>query len=83
MDVSTIGYVACALVIFLLAIRVPIAWAIGGVAVVALFFVFAMRTGEFIPDRALLRTLSITFSAVMLFWLDAFHDGLMAFLVPA
>ena len=63
MDVSTIGYVACALVIFLLAIRVPIAWAIGGVVVVALFFVFAMRTGEFIPDRALLRTLSITFSA--------------------
>lgn len=63
MDVSTIGYIACAVVIFLLAIRVPIAWAIGGVAVVALFFVFAMRTGEFIPDRALLRTLSITFSA--------------------
>ncbi|MEM9104106.1 MAG: TRAP transporter large permease [Pseudomonadota bacterium] len=63
MDLSTIGYIACAAVILLLAIRVPIAWAIGGVAVVALFFVFAMRTGTFIPDRALMRTLSITFSA--------------------
>lgn len=63
MDVSFIGYIACAAVIFLLAIRVPIAWAIGGVAVVALFFVFALRTGTFMPDRALIRTLSITFSS--------------------
>ena len=63
MDVSTIGYIACAAVILLLAIRVPIAWAIGGVAVVALFFVFALRTGIFMPDRALMRTLSTTFSS--------------------
>ncbi len=63
MDISLIGYIACAAVILLLAIRVPIAWAIGGVAVVALFFVFAMRTGSFVPDRALTRTLSIAFSS--------------------
>ena len=63
MDVSLIGYIACAAVIVLLAIRVPIAWAIGGVAIVALFFVFAMRTGTFMPDRALSRTLSVAFSS--------------------
>lgn len=63
MDISIIGYIACAAVILLLAIRVPIAWAIGGVAVVALFFVFALRTGTFMPDRALTRTLSVTFSS--------------------
>lgn len=63
MDVSIIGYIACIAVIVLLAIRVPIAWAIGGVAVVALFFVFAMRSGTFMPDRALMRTLSIAFSS--------------------
>ena len=63
MDVSIIGYIACAAVIFLLAIRVPIAWAIGGVAVVALFFVFALRSGTFMPERALTQTLSVTFSS--------------------
>ena len=63
MDVSIIGYIACAAVIVLLAIRVPIAWAIGGVAVTALFFVFSLRTGTFMPDRALTRTLSVAFSS--------------------
>ncbi|MEM6460883.1 MAG: TRAP transporter large permease [Pseudomonadota bacterium] len=63
MDVTLIGYIACATVLILLAIRVPIAWAIGGVAVVALFFVFSFRTGSFVPDRALARTLQISFSA--------------------
>lgn len=63
MDVATIGFIACAAVIILLAIRVPIAFAIGGVAVVALFFFFAMRTGTFVPDRALLRTTSVAFSS--------------------
>jgi len=62
MDVATIGMLACICVIFLLAIRVPIAFAIGSVAVIALFFVFAMRTGTFTPDRAMARTLSIVFS---------------------
>ncbi|MEM9573569.1 MAG: TRAP transporter large permease, partial [Pseudomonadota bacterium] len=63
MDVTLIGYFACATVLVLLAIRVPIAWAIGGVAVVALFLVFSFRTGTFMPDRALARTLQISFSA--------------------
>ncbi|MEM7781572.1 MAG: TRAP transporter large permease [Pseudomonadota bacterium] len=63
MDVTLIGYIACATVLILLAIRVPIAWAIGGVAVVALFLVFSFRTGTFVPDRALARTLQISFSA--------------------
>lgn len=63
MDVTLIGYVACATVLILLAIRVPIAWAIGGVAVIALFLVFSFRTGSFVPDRALMRTLQISFSA--------------------
>ena len=53
MDPATIGYLACAVVIFLLAIRVPIAYAIGGVAVVAIFLVFATRTGSFMPERPL------------------------------
>jgi len=62
MDVSTIGFIACGAVLFLLAIRVPIAFAIGGVGLIALFFVFALRTGEFVPDRAMSRTLSLAFS---------------------
>lgn len=63
MDPATIGYIACAVVIFLLAIRVPIAYAIGGVAVTAFFIVFATRTGTFIPERALWTTLSLSFSS--------------------
>lgn len=63
MDPATIGYIACAVVIFLLAIRVPIAYAIGGVAVTAIFIVFATRTGTFMPERALWTTLSLSFSS--------------------
>lgn len=63
MDLSIIGYIACVAVILLLAMRVPIAFAIGGVAIVGLFFVFAMRSGSFAPDRALIRTLSVAFSS--------------------
>jgi tripartite ATP-independent transporter DctM subunit len=63
MDLATVGYVACAAVIFLLAIRVPISFAIGGVAVTAIFIVFAFRTGAFMPERALWTTLSLAFSS--------------------
>ncbi|WP_417675259.1 TRAP transporter large permease [Pseudodonghicola sp.] len=63
MDMATVGYIACALVIFLLAIRVPIAFAIGGVAVAAIFIVFAFRTGTFMPERAIRTTLSLAFSS--------------------
>ena len=63
MDPATIGYLACATVIFLLAIRVPIAYAIGGVAVVAIFLVFSTRTGTFMPERAFWTTLKLSFSS--------------------
>lgn len=63
MDLATVGYVACAAVIFLLAIRVPISFVIGGVAVVAIFVVFAFRTGTFMPERAFWTTLSLAFSS--------------------
>ena len=63
MDLATIGYVSCALVILLLAIRVPISYAIGGVAVVGIFLVFAFRTGTFMPERAFWATLSLSFSS--------------------
>jgi tripartite ATP-independent transporter DctM subunit len=63
MDLATVGYISCAVVIFLLAIRVPISFAIGGVAVSAIFIVFAFRTGTFMPERALWTTLSLAFSS--------------------
>lgn len=63
MDPATIGYLACLIVIFLLAIRIPIAYAIGGVAVVAIFIVFSTRTGTFMPERAFWTTLSLSFSS--------------------
>ncbi|MEZ5676755.1 TRAP transporter, DctM subunit [Thalassovita litoralis] len=63
MDLATVGYIACAAVILLLAIRVPISFAIGGVAVTAIFIVFAFRTGTFLPERAIKTTLSLAFSS--------------------
>jgi len=63
MDMSTVGYLACVVVILLLAIRVPIAFAIGGVAIAAIFIVFAFRTGTFLPERAIRTTLSLAFSS--------------------
>ncbi|WP_375688314.1 TRAP transporter large permease [Pseudooceanicola sp. LIPI14-2-Ac024] len=63
MDLATVGYVSCVMVIVLLAIRVPIAYAIGGVAVVGIFIVFAFRTGTFMPERAFWATLSLSFSS--------------------
>ncbi|WP_319824042.1 TRAP transporter large permease [Thalassovita sp.] len=63
MDLATVGYIACAAVIFLLAIRVPISFAIGSVAVTAIFIVFAYRTGTFMPERAIKTTLSLAFSS--------------------
>lgn len=62
MDPATIGLIAFALVLVLLALRVPIAFALGGVAAVATFFVFAMRTGTFTPDRAIRPTASMIYS---------------------
>lgn len=63
MDPATIGLLACLVVIFLLAIRVPIAFSIGGVAVVALFLVFEMRSPTFTPEQSFTRMLTISFNS--------------------
>ena len=53
---------AFASVIALLAIRVPIAFALAGVATVGTFVMFAFRTGEFMGERAIRPTTSMVFS---------------------
>jgi tripartite ATP-independent transporter DctM subunit len=62
MDASTIGLIAFAAVLILLAVRVPIAFALASVATVATFFIFAFRTGTFMPERAIRATSSMVFS---------------------
>ena len=62
MDGTTVGLVAFASVIALLAIRVPIAFALAGVATLGSFAIFATRTGDFLPARAIRPTTSIVFS---------------------
>lgn len=62
MDGTLVGICAFAAVLGLLAIRVPIAFALAGVATVGTFVIFAFRTGAFTPDRALKPTTSLVFS---------------------
>ncbi|SFE62516.1 TRAP transporter large permease [Roseivivax sediminis] len=62
MDGTLIGLVAFASVIGLLALRVPIAFALAGVASLGTFVIFALRTGEFLPERAWTPTASLVFS---------------------
>ncbi|WP_298437798.1 TRAP transporter large permease [uncultured Jannaschia sp.] len=62
MDGTLIGIVAFASVIGLLAIRVPIAFALAGVATLGSFVLFAFRTGDFTPWRAIRPTTSMVFS---------------------
>ncbi|MEM7709485.1 MAG: TRAP transporter large permease [Pseudomonadota bacterium] len=62
MDGTFIGLFAFASVIGLLAIRVPIAFALAGVATVGSFVLFAFRTGDFTPWRAIRPTTSMVFS---------------------
>lgn len=62
MDPMTIGLVAMAAVLVLLAMRVPIAFALAGVASVGTFLVYATRTGGWMPERALNPTSSVVFS---------------------
>ncbi|TMM51263.1 TRAP transporter large permease [Sulfitobacter sabulilitoris] len=62
MDASTIGFIAFGAVLFLLAMRVPIAFALAAVATIATFFIFAFRTGTFMPERAIRATTSMVFS---------------------
>ena len=62
MDGTVVGVAAFAAVIGLLAIRVPIAFALALVASVGSFVMFAFRTGEFAPMRAIRPTTSMVFS---------------------
>ncbi|MEX0277399.1 MAG: TRAP transporter large permease [Ruegeria sp.] len=62
MDPATIGLIAFGLMLVLLAMRVPIAFALIGVATTAAFLIFALRTGTFMPERAFRATASLVFS---------------------
>lgn len=62
MDPTTIGMIAFASVIALLAIRVPIAFVLAGVASMGTFLIYASRTGTFMPERAINPTTSLVFS---------------------
>ncbi|MCB5198395.1 TRAP transporter large permease [Loktanella sp. TSTF-M6] len=62
MDGSIIGICAFAAVIGLLAIRVPIAFALAAIGTIGTFVIFATRTGAFTPDRAVRPTTSLVFS---------------------
>ncbi|MEN8842336.1 MULTISPECIES: TRAP transporter large permease [Rhodobacterales] len=62
MDAATIGMIAFAAVLILLALRVPIAFTLAAVATVATFFIFAFRSGTFMPERAIKATTSMVFS---------------------
>ena len=62
MDGTVVGLVAFASVIGLLALRMPIAFALAVVATIGCFTMFATRTGDFAPLRALRPTTSIVFS---------------------
>ena len=62
MDPAQIGIVAFAVLLILLAARVPIAFALTGVATLAAFTIFAFRTGTFMPERAIRPTSSLVFS---------------------
>lgn len=62
MDGTVVGLCAFAALIVLLGARVPIAFALAGVATVGTFVMFAFRTGAFNPDRAVRPTTSLVFS---------------------
>lgn len=62
MDPTLIGLCAFGAVLLMLALRVPIAFALASAAAVGTFFFFAMRTGVFMPERAIRPTSSLVFS---------------------
>ncbi len=62
MDGTIVGLIAFASLIVLLGMRVPIAFALAGVATLGTFAIFAFRTGAFTPDRAIRPTSSLVFS---------------------
>lgn len=62
MDPATIGLIAFATVIFMLAMRIPIAFTLASVATTGAFFIYATRTGDWAPERAFKPTSSMVFS---------------------
>ncbi len=62
MDGTLVGLTAFGAVLLLLAIRIPIAFVLAGVASVGTFVMFAFRTGSFTPERAIRPTTSLVFS---------------------
>lgn len=62
MDGATIGLIAFAAVLVMLALRVPIAFALASASTVGTFVIFATRTGAFAPERAVRPTSSLGFS---------------------
>ncbi|MGB5864801.1 MAG: TRAP transporter large permease [Sulfitobacter sp.] len=62
MDGSTVGMVAFGAVLFLLALRIPIAFTLATVATVGAFLIYAFRGGSFDPSRAIKPTSSMVFS---------------------
>ncbi|GFE52429.1 C4-dicarboxylate ABC transporter [Roseobacter cerasinus] len=62
MDPITIGLIAFATTLLLLAIRIPIAFALIGVATATAFAIFAFRSGTFMPDRAWAATSQLVFT---------------------
>ena len=62
MDGTTVGLIAFVALIVLLGLRVPIAFALAGVATLGTFAIFAFRTGVFMPERAIRPTTSLVFS---------------------
>lgn len=60
MDPVTIGFIGLLSVLFLLSLRVPIAFALGSVAVVGIFMIYAFPGGgDFTPDYAWRPTFSL------------------------
>ncbi|MEQ6204362.1 TRAP transporter large permease [Sulfitobacter sp. HNIBRBA2951] len=62
MDGSTVGMVAFAAVLFLLAFRIPIAFTLASVATTGAFLIYSFRSGTFDPSRAVKPTSSMVFS---------------------
>jgi len=61
LDPISVGVIGFCCVLLLLAIRVPIAFAMACVAIVCTFLFYAMRTGDFLPARAIRPTLSLIY----------------------
>ena len=62
MDPLTLGAIALAALLIMLALRVPIAYALAALAFTCIFIYFAMRSGDFNALRAIRPTLTLAYS---------------------